>query len=181
MTLIRLFVLSVAAIALLYVPALLAFAKVAAPEESRGSLVTGSDGHTVGSRLVAQAFTRPDYFHPRPSAVAYNAQGAAGSNLSPAHPALAERAAAIAASYGATPDNPIPADLVTASGSGLDPDITLAAALYQIPRVAAARQMTPDEVRAVIDSEKRPLMGRLGGPELVNVLELNLALDRARR
>ena len=179
MTLIRLFVLCVAAIALLYVPALLAFAKVAAPEKSRGSLIPGPDGQPVGSRLVAQAFNNPRYFHPRPSAVDYNAQGAAGSNLSPAHPALAERAAAIAGSYGATPDNPIPADLVTASGSGLDPDITLAAAIYQIPRVAAARQATPDEIRAVIGSVKRPLMGKLGGPELVNVLELNLALDRA--
>jgi K+-transporting ATPase ATPase C chain len=181
MTVIRLFILCLGAIALVYLPAVLAFAKVAAPEKSRGSLITGPDGRPVGSRLVAQAFTRPGYFHPRPSAVDYNAQGAAGSNLSPAHPALAERAATIAGSYGATPDNPIPADLVTASGSGLDPDITLAAAVYQIPRVAAARHASPEEIRAVIDSVKRPLIGRLGGPELVNVLELNLALDRARR
>lgn len=181
MTIIRLFVLCLAAIGLIYLPAVLAFAKVAAPEKSRGSLITGSDGQALGSRLVAQAFTRPDYFHPRPSAVDYNAQGAAGSNLSPTNPALAERAAAIAAEYGATPESPIPADLVTASGSGLDPDITLAGAVYQIPRVAAARQMTPDEIRTVIDSVKRPLMGKLGGPELVNVLELNLALDRVRR
>lgn len=181
MTIIRLFVLCLGAIAFIYLPAVLAFAKVAAPEKSRGSIITGPDGQALGSRLVAQAFTRPDYFHPRPSAVDYNAQGAAGSNLSPTNPALAERAAAIAGEYGATPENPIPADLVTASGSGLDPDITLAGAVYQIPRVAAARQMTPDEIRTVIDSVKRPLMGKLGGPELVNVLELNLALDRVRR
>lgn len=181
MTIIRLFFLCVAAIALIYFPALLAFAKVAAPEKSRGSLIPGPDGQPVGSRLVAQAFTGPHYFHPRPSAISYNAQGAAGSNLSPTNPALAERAAAIAGSYGATAENPIPADLVTASGSGLDPDITLAAAVYQIPRVAAARQIVPEQVRAVVDSVKRPLMGKLGGPELVNVLELNLALDRASR
>lgn len=181
MTTIRLFLLCLSAIGLVYLPALLAFAKVAAPEKSRGSLIHGPDGHPLGSRLVAQAFTSQHYFHPRPSAVDYNAQGAAGSNLSPTHPALAERAAAIAASYGATPENPIPADLVTASGSGLDPDISLAGALYQIHRVAAARQMPADEIRAIIDSVKRPLMGKLGGPELVNVLELNLALDRARR
>lgn len=181
MTTIRLFLLCLSAIGLVYLHALLAFAKVAAPEKSRGSLIPGPDGQPVGSRLVAQAFTRPHYFQPRPSAVDYNAQCAAGSNLSPTHPALAERAAAIATSYGATPENPIPADLVTASGSGLDPDITLAGALYQIPRVAAARQMPADEIHAVIYSVKRPLMGKLGGPELVNVLELNLALDRARR
>lgn len=181
MILIRLFFLCGAAIALIYFPALLVFAKVAAPEKSRGSLIPGPDGQPVGSRLVAQAFTSPRYFHPRPSAVDYNAQGAAGSNLSPTNPALAERAAAIAASYGATAESPIPADLVTASGSGLDPDITLAGAVYQIPRVAAARQIAPAEIRAVIDSVKRPLMGKLGGPELVNVLELNLALDRASR
>lgn len=181
MTLIRLFLLCVAAIALIYFPALLAFAKVAAPEKSLGSLIPGPDGQPVGSRLVAQAFTSPRYFHPRPSAVDYNGQGAGGSNLSPTNPALVERAAAIAGTYGATLENPIPADLVTASGSGLDPDITLAGALYQIPRVAAARQMRADEIRIVIDSVKRPLMDKLGGPELVNVLELNLALDSASR
>jgi K+-transporting ATPase ATPase C chain len=177
MTLIRLFLLCAAAIGFVYLPGMLGFARIAAPEKSLGSIINRADGKPVGSRLFAQAFTSPHYFHPRPSAVEYNGKGAAGSNLSPTHPALAKRAAAIARSYAATAENPIPADLVTASGSGLDPDITLAAAIYQAPRVAAARGMSPEQVRAVIDQVKRPLMGKLGGPELVNVLELNLALD----
>ena len=177
MTIIRLFLLCLVVIVLMYFPALLAVAKFAAPETSRGSIINGPDGKPVGSRLVAQAFTKPGYFHPRPSAAGYNAQGAMGSNLSPTNPALAERAAAIATSYSATPEYPIPADLVTASGSGLDPDITLAAAVYQIPRIAAARSISPEKVRSAVDKVKRPLMGKLGGPELVNVLELNLALD----
>lgn len=181
MTLIRLFLLCIVAIGFVYLPAMLGFAKITAPETSLGSLISGADGKPIGSRLIAQGFNRPEYFHPRPSAVEYNAKGAAGSNLSPTNPKLTERAAAIAETYSATSENPIPADLVTASGSGLDPDISLAAAIYQIPRVAAARNITPEKVRAVIDQIKRPLMGKLGGPQLVNVLELNLALDRNLR
>ena len=178
MTIIRLFFLCVVAIGFVYLPAILGFAKITAPETSLGSLIDGPEGKPVGSRLIAQGFTRQEYFHPRPSAVDYNAKGAAGSNLSPTNPKLTERAAAIAETYSATSQNPIPVDLVTASGSGLDPDITLAGAVYQIPRIAAARNVPPEKVRAVIDQIKRPLMGKLGGPELVNVLELNLALDR---
>ncbi len=180
MSLIRLFLLCVVAIGFVYLPAVLGFAKIAAPEKSLGSIINGPDGKPVGSRLVAQAFTRPEYFHPRPSAVDYNGQGAGGSNLSPTNPELTERAAAIAAAYAATAENPVPADLVTASGSGLDPDISLAGAAYQIPRVASARGVAPEKIQSVIDQIKRPLMAKLGGPELVNVLELNLALDAAR-
>ncbi len=115
---------------------------------------------------------------PVPPPVTTTPARAAGSNLSPTNPLLAGRAAASAAIYGSTLDNPVPADLVTASGSGLDPDISLEAADYQIPRVAAARGLVPDAVRAVIDQVKRPLTGKTGA--LVNVLELNLALDAAR-
>lgn len=178
MILIRLFILSVVVIGFVYLPTMLIFAKIAAPNSSSGSLIYVSDGKPVGSRLIAQGFSRREYFHPRPSAVNYNARGAAGSNLSPTNPKLALRAKAIAETYAATPKNPIPADLVTASGSGLDPDISLAGALYQIPRIAKARNVEPEAIRAVLDQVKRPLMGKLGGPELVNVLELNLALDR---
>jgi K+-transporting ATPase ATPase C chain len=181
MTIIRLFLACVVAIGFLYVPALLIFATIAAPEKSLGSIVNGPDGAPVGSRLVAQAFTSPRYFRPRPSAADYNGQGAAGSNLSPTHPALAARAAAIAKSYDATAANPIPADLVTASGSGLDPDITEAGARYQVARVAKARELDPAVILKAIDETKRPLMGAFGGPALVNVLELNLALDRITR
>ena len=181
MTLIRLFILCVVAIGFAYLPALLGFAAVAAPETSTASIIKGPDGKPVGSRLVAQNFTSDRYFHPRPSAADYDGMGAAGSNLSPTNPAVAERAAAIAAEYGATRENPIPADLVTASGSGLDPDITVEGALYQVSRVAAARGLEEAAVREVIERVQRPLMGPLGGPQLVNVLELNLALDRLPR
>lgn len=181
MILIRLFLACVVAIGFLYFPALLIFARIAAPEKSLGSMVNGPDGRPVGSRLVAQAFTSPRYFHPRPSAAGYDGQGAAGSNLSPSHPALAERAAAIVRSYAATAENPVPAALVTASGSGLDPDLTEAGARYQVARVAKARGLDPAVVLKAIDEAKRPLMGAFGGPALVNVLELNLALDRIAR
>lgn len=181
MTLIRLFILCVVAVGFAYLPALLGFAAVAAPGKSTASIVEGPDGKPVGSRLVAQEFTRPEYFHPRPSAAGYDGMGAAGSNLSPTNPAVAERAYAIAATYDATPESPIPADLVTVSGSGLDPDITLEGALYQAPRIAAARSLDEAAIRAVIKRVQRPLMGALGGPQLVNVLELNLALDAVTR
>lgn len=134
-----------------------------------GPILMGSDGEPIGSHLIAQEFKRAEYFHPRPSAAGYNGQGACGSNLSPNHPKLTERAAEIVAAYSATEASPIPADLVTASGSGLDNDITLAGAVYQIPRVASARAVSPEKIRALIDEVKRPLMGALGGPELVNV------------
>ena len=178
MSIARTFLLSLVVIGLIYLPGLLLFAKVAAPEKSTGSILLNPAGEPVGSRLVAQNFASDRYFHPRPSAADYDGMGAVGSNLSPTNPALAERAREIIEQYGATIESPIPADLVTASGSGLDPDITLAAALYQAPRVAAARNLPEQQVRDVIAQVQRPLMGPLGGPELVNVLELNLALDR---
>lgn len=180
MTTLRLTLLCIVAIGFIYLPALLGVAAVIAPGKSTASIIDGPDGKPVGSRLVAQAFIRPEYFHPRPSACDYNGQGAAGSNLSPTNPVLAERAKDIAASYGATSENRIPADLVTASGSGLDPDITLEGALYQVQRIAIARNLDEGQIRSMIDQVKRPLMGKLGGPELVNVLELNLTLDAHR-
>lgn len=181
MILLRLTLLCIAMIGFVYLPALLGFAKAASPGQSTGSLVEGPDGRPVGSRLIAQKFTSDRYFHPRPSAADYNGQAAVGSNLSPTNPELAERAKVIAASYGATPENRIPADLVTASGSGLDPHITLEGAIYQIRRVAAARGVDPSAVEKVVDDVKRPFMGSFGGRDLLNVLELNLALDAATR
>lgn len=181
MQLIRLFLLCLVAIGLVYLPAVLGFARVFVPGKSEGSLVWGPDGEVIGSRLIAQAFEGDGYFHPRPSAVDYDAQGAGGSNLSPANPKLTARAREISERHGAGPERLIPADLVTASGSGLDPDISLEAALFQAPRVATARGMTEDGVNRIVDSVKRPLLGPFGGPVLVNVLELNLALDRAVR
>jgi len=157
------------------------FARIANPDQASGSLVKSSEGRIIGSRLVAQAFTSDRYFHPRPSACDFNARAAEGSNLSPTHPKLAERASAIIATYQVAAGNPIPADLVTASGSGLDPDITEVAARYQVARVAKARQLDPAIALKAIDETKRPLMGQFGGPALVNVLELNLALDQMIR
>ncbi len=132
----RLMGLSIAVCVVAYTTLILATASVVAPEKRLGSLVYGSDGQVIGSRLVAQPFTRPEYLWPRPSAVDYNAFGAGGSNLSPTNPKIRERADAILANYKLKDGATLPADLVTASGSGLDPHISLAAALIQADRIA---------------------------------------------
>ena len=181
MTTLRLILTSIALCGFAYTAAIHSFARIANPEQASGSLVRNPDGRVVGSLLIAQAFTSDRYFHPRPSGCDYNARAAAGSNLSPTNPKLTDRAAAVISSQQASTENPIPADLVTASGSGLDPDITEAAARFQAERVAKVRQMDPFTVMKTIDETKRPLMGKLGGPALVNVLEVNLALDRINR
>lgn len=181
MTTLRLILSSIALCGFAYTSIICGFTRIANPEQVSGSLVKDSSGHIIGSRLIAQAFTSDHYFHSRPSACDYNARGAAGSNLSPTNPKLAARALEIIATYQATKGNPIPADLVTASGSGLDPDITEAAARFQMEHVAKARQLEPSLVMKTINQTKRPLMGKFGGPALVNVLELNLALDRIIR
>ena len=153
------------------------FAQIFAPYRANGSLIE-VNGQVVGSELIAQDFTAPGYFWPRPSAVDYDGMGAGGSNLSPTSEVLAERAAETVARYGATSENPIPADLVAASGGGLDPHISLAGALYQADRVASARHLAPAEVRRLIQ-EAAFAPGGIFAPEpIVNVLKLNLALDR---
>ena len=152
------------------------FAQTFVPHQANGSLVE-RDSRVIGSTLIAQKFTSPRYFWPRPSAVDYDAMGAGGSNLSPTSDALAARAAETVTKYGATTGNPIPADLVAASGGGLDPHISLAGALYQIDRVAAARGLNSDEVRMLV-KEAANAPGAMFAPEpIVNVLQLNLALD----
>jgi K+-transporting ATPase ATPase C chain len=180
MTTLRLIFTSIALCGFVYTAAIHSFARIANPEQAGGSLVRNPDGRIIGSRLVAQGFTSERYFHPRPSACDYNPRAAAGSNLSPKNPKLTDRAKTIISYHRASAERPIPADLVTASGSGLDPDITEAAARYQANRVAKARGMNPAIVLKAIDETQRPLMGRFGGPPLVNVLELNLALDARR-
>ncbi|MCV0383895.1 MAG: potassium-transporting ATPase subunit C [Erythrobacter sp.] len=160
-----------------YVALMLAFAQTAAPWRADGSIIM-RDGQAVGSELVVQNFTAPEYFWPRPSAADYDGMGAAGSNWSPTSENLAARAAETVARYGATADNPIPADLVAASGGGLDPHISLDGALYQAGRVAEARGLTEAEVRDLVTSLAHAPGGVFAPEPIVNVLQLNLALDR---
>ena len=157
-------------------------AQVAFPSQAGGSLIV-RDGKPIGSRLIGQSFSDPKYFWSRPSATspqAYNGVASTGSNLGPLNPALTDAVKSrIDALHAADPTNtaPVPVDLVTASGSGLDPDISVAAANYQAARVANARGLKPEAVRALIASHAEgKFLGVIGEPR-INVLELNLALD----
>jgi len=147
------------------------------PATANGSLLTAPDGTVIGSRLIAQKFTEPRYFWPRPSAVDYNGAGAGGSNKSPTSPDLTNRATEIVAQYEATAENPLPPELAAASGGGLDPHISEHAALYQAVRVAEARGVSREQVEALIAEHAFSPGGFLAPERLVNVLELNLALD----
>jgi K+-transporting ATPase ATPase C chain len=148
------------------------------PSQAEGSLVFGTDGRTViGSELVAQRFVSELYFHPRPSAVDYKADAAGGSNLGTNNPALREAIAGRARALDATADRPAPVDLVTASGSGLDPDISVEAALFQAPRVAKARGLSIEKVHALIERMTNRSGSIIGAPGRINVFLLNLALE----
>jgi potassium-transporting ATPase KdpC subunit len=152
------------------------------PSQVEGSLIRRDDGTVVGSRLIAQAFTGPRYFHSRPSAVDYNAASTGGSNLGPSNPdhlsAIQDRLAAITARE-SVPASQVPSEMVTASGGGLDPHIPPSAAELQVRRVALARGVPMEGVRGLIETHtESPTFGFLGRAR-VNVLELNLALDDA--
>jgi K+-transporting ATPase ATPase C chain len=170
---------------ILYPYAITGIAQLAFPDEAAGSLVR-REGAVVGSSLIGQAFTSPKYFWGRPSATSpmpNNATSSGGSNLGPTNPALIDAIKGrIDALNAADPGNaaPIPVDLVTASASGLDPEISLAAAYYQAPRVARERNVAVDLVRGLIARHGRTqMLGFLGEPR-VDVLALNLALDEKR-
>jgi K+-transporting ATPase ATPase C chain len=163
-----------------YPVAVTAVAQLAWPHQANGSLIV-VDGRTLGSSLIGQSFSDPKYFWGRPSAAGkdgYDANASGGSNLGPTTKALIDRVTAEVDRLRAANGNaPIPVDLVTTSASGLDPDISPAAADYQVPRVAAARGMTADLVRAAVARHtSEPLLGFIGEAR-VNVLELNLDLE----
>ncbi len=167
----------------IYPLAVTGIGSAAFPSQAGGSILE-VDGKPVGSALIGQQFTSPKYFWGRPSATGpmpYNASGSGGSNQGPLNPAYADAVRArVEALKAADPGNtaPIPVDLVTASGSGLDPEISLAAAQYQARRVAAERRIAPEKVQALIgEHASGTVMGFFGEPR-VNVLALNLALDK---
>src|SRR6202030_1508568 len=169
-------------------------AQLVFPHQANGSLIE-MDGKVIGSELIGQNFTDDKYFHGRPSATTdtdpndptktvpapYNAQNSGGSNLGPTSKALVDRVKQDAEKLKAENNKPIPVDLVTTSASGLDPDITPAAALFQIPRVAKARKMAESTLADLVaEHTQGRTLGVLGEPR-VNVLDLNLALDRVSK
>ena len=159
-----------------YPLAITAVARVAFPSQSQGELLHDAKGELVGSALIGQPFTGDKYFHSRPSAAGtgYDASSSSGSNLGPTSKALADR---IAASVSAEKKEGVPIDLVTTSASGLDPDITPAAALFQVSRVATNRGLSEEQVRTLVSTHVTGRqLGLLGEPR-VNVLALNQALD----
>ena len=164
---------------LVYPLAMTAIAQAIFPDKANGQLVM-REGRVIGSRIIGESFSSPGYFHGRPSAAGtgYDAANSAGTNLGPTSRKLVDAVkTAVAAAQKENPSAPVPIDLVTSSASGLDPHLSPAAALFQAPRVAAARHASEADVRRLVGAHIEPRQfGFLGEPR-VNVLELNLALD----
>ena len=156
-------------------------------DQANGSLIVAPDGTVRGSRLLGQAFSDPKYFHPRPSAAGngYDATSSGGSNLGPTSrklkDAIQDRVTAYRAENGLSETEPVPADAVTASGSGLDPEISLRNAELEVPRVAKARALSEDKVREIVQQNTKGRDLGVFGDHGVNVLQLNLALDQQYR
>jgi len=177
---------------LIYPLAMTGLAQTLFPAQANGSLIR-QNGQVIGSALIGQSFADAKYFHGRPSATTaadpqdatktvpapYNAANSMGSNLGPTSKALADRLAAdVAALKQDNPEAPVPVDLVTTSGSGLDPEVSPEAALFQVPRVAKARNLPEAKLRALVESQLQGREFGLFGEPRVNVLKLNLALDK---
>jgi K+-transporting ATPase ATPase C chain len=176
---------------LIYPLAMTGIAGAIFPNQAQGSLIEDKSGKVIGSALIGQQFTSDKYFHGRPSATLgtdakgnsvpqpYNAVNSMGSNLGPTSKALSDRIkASYAGLHAENPNMPVPVDLVTTSGSGLDPDVSPEAALFQVPRIAKARNLSEDQVKQLVDQHTEGrLLGLIGEPH-VNVLGLNLALDQ---
>ena len=184
---IRMAVVTLLVLGLAYPLAMTGLSQVLMPAQANGSLVTSADGTVIGSALIGQNFTDAKYFHGRPSAAGadgYDASASSASNLAPTSQTLFDAVSARVAS--AVAENPgltsgsVPVDMVTASGSGLDPDITLANAYAQMARVASARGMTESAIRAIVDKTATGRQFGILGEPRVNVLALNLAIDAAK-
>ncbi len=167
---------------LVYPLVLTGLAHVIFPRQAAGSLVHDGNGNLIGSTLIGQGFTGAGYFHSRPSAAGsgYDAGNSGGSNLGPTSKALAARVnASVTTESTGTSTQPVPVDLVTTSASGLDPDITPAAADFQVPRIARERHLSEAQVHALVESHITPRQFGIFGEARVNVLQLNLALNQA--
>lgn len=149
------------------------------PYTAEGWIIKDSKNQPIGSEIIAQSFSKPWYFWCRPSAGDYNAGASGGSNLSPTNNKITDRAKAIIIKYSASNNNPVGADLVTTSGSGLDPHITYHSALYQIERITAARNIeNSDMLKNLVNKYSFTIGGKFGQEKIVNVLLLNIELDK---